>query len=120
MTPIQPILIALLLVAAAFHFKGVASRLLSRILIVTFVLLGAIFVVNPEWTNRIARLVGVGRGADLVLYLLFPTTITMFLYLYRKNRETQEKLTGLVRHIALQQAVHPGGASDAGSGVPKC
>jgi len=108
MTPIQPILITLLLLAVAFHFRGVASRLLSRVVIVAFVLLGATFVVNPEWTNRIARLVGVGRGADLVLYLLFPTTISMFLHLYRKNRELQQKLTGLARHIALQQAMHSG------------
>jgi small membrane protein len=108
MTLIQPILIALLAVAAAFHFKGAASRLLSRVVIIAFIAVGAIFVVNPEWTNRIAHFVGVGRGADLVLYLLFPTTITMFLYLYRKNRETQEKLTALTRHIALQQAMHPG------------
>jgi hypothetical protein len=106
MTPIQPILIALLFVAALFHFRGAASRLLSRMVILAFVASGAVFVVNPEWTNRIAHALGVGRGADLILYLLFPTTITLFLYLYRKNRELHEKLTNLARSIALQQA-HP-------------
>jgi hypothetical protein len=107
-TLIQPILVGAILAVAMVHLKAFSSRLLSRAATLMFVALGVAFVVNPELTNDIAHMVGVGRGTDLVLYALFPATISMFLHLYRRNRQLEERLTGMARHIAIREAARLG------------
>ncbi|MEK7665660.1 MAG: DUF2304 domain-containing protein [Patescibacteria group bacterium] len=58
---------------------------------------------RPEITDTVARLVGVGRGADLVTYtsliLLFTMVIRLTIALDRIERE----MTELVRKLALEQ-----------------
>lgn len=108
MTLIQPLLIAAIAAAAAVHFRSGRQRLLSRVVTLLFVGMAVIFIVNPEAANRIAHTVGVGRGADLVLYTFFPASISMFLHLYRRSRQQDERLTQLVRHIAILEARPPG------------
>lgn len=87
--------------------RSAGRRLYSRILTLLFVGLAAAFIVHPDATNRIAHLAGVGRGADLVLYTFFPASISMFLHLYRRSRQTEERMTQLVRHLAILEARRP-------------
>jgi hypothetical protein len=108
MTLIQPLLILAIVSAAAVHFRSGKQRLLSRIVTLLFVSMAVIFIVNPEATNRLAHAVGVGRGADLVLYTFFPASISGFLHLYRRSRQQDERLTQLVRHLAILEARRPG------------
>ena len=108
MTPIQPILIAAILAAAVVHFRSSgSSRLLSRVATLAFGALAVVFIVNPDATNRLAWTVGVGRGADLVLYAFFPSAISMFLHLYRRSRQLDERLTKVVRHLAILESRKP-------------
>lgn len=107
MTPIQPLLILAIAAAALAHMRSSGRRLFSRILTLIFVGLATAFIVNPEATNRIAHLAGVGRGADLVLYAFFPASISMFLHLYRRSRQTEERMTQVVRHLAILEARRP-------------
>jgi small membrane protein len=104
---IQPILIAAIAAAAVVHFRSAGSRLLSRLVTMLFVTLAVVFIVNPEAANRLAHLVGVGRGADLVMYAFLPASISMFLHLYRRSRQHDDRLTRLVRHIAILEARRP-------------
>ena len=46
---------------------------------------GAFFVWAPEQTTVISRAVGVGRGADLVLYLWVVISLALMLVLYLKS-----------------------------------
>jgi hypothetical protein len=118
MTPIQPILIAALIAAGVAHLKSFGSRLVSRAVTLAFVLLGVAFVIQPELTNRLAHMVGVGRGADLVLYALFPASVSLFLHLYRRHRRLEEKLTSLARAVALHNARRFGGPAASPSVDP--
>ena len=112
MIPIQPILIGALVAVALAHVRSFASRLLTRLLTLALVALGVAFVVNPDVTNQLAHVLGVGRGADLVLYALFPGTISMFLHLYRRHRQMEEKVTDLARQMAIQGARRMGAAAE--------
>jgi hypothetical protein len=58
-------------------------------------------VVRPGLTNNIAALFGVGRGADLIIYLSLVGLGLVTLLLYSKLQETEDQLTELVRAIAL-------------------
>ena len=58
----------------------------------------------PQTTSYVADLVGVGRGADLVMYVslvaLFYLVFRMFLYI----KQMERSITALVRESALRSA----------------
>ena len=107
MLPIQAILIALIILIGGIYLTALSSRLISRLAVLSLLGMGVVFVINPDLTNRIARSVGVGRGADLLLYLFCLASITVFLKLYKKNRVMDEKLTEVARQVALLGARAP-------------
>jgi small membrane protein len=65
----------------------------------------AIFaILFPDSTNTIAHAVGVGRGADLLLYTLTVAFLLLLLIQYMHRREDQDRLVQLARRIALIEA----------------
>lgn len=60
-------------------------------------------VLNPEFTQSVAQLLGIGRGADVAIY----TSIALLFYLiFRLSiaiEETRREITELVRRIALDE-----------------
>jgi hypothetical protein len=81
------------------------NRLPVHIMLV-FVMLGggAVAVVFPQLTNDVATAVGVGRGADLITYLVEVGVLFVLLHYYTKFVELQRQLTQLVRELALLRA----------------
>jgi hypothetical protein len=73
---------------------------------VVFILLGAggIAVIFPELTNDIANFVGVGRGADLINYVVEVVVLFVLLHYYTKFVELQRQLTDVVRELAILRA----------------
>ncbi len=73
---------------------------------VVFVMLGAggLAVIFPELTNDIAHIVGVGRGADLITYVVAVVVMFVLLHYYTKFVELQRQLTGVVRELAILRA----------------
>lgn len=112
MRPIQFILILLLVMVVVTYFRRLRSRLLDRVIAVLFGLVGVVMAVMPDWTNTLAQLVGVGRGADLLTYLGLVGLIFLCLLLYSKLRDLESSLTDLVRAIAIEQAYTPTIADD--------
>lgn len=74
-------------------------------------LVGFYFVWIPSHATRVAELVGIGRGADLVLYLWVCISLVVLLNLHLKLRTQHELLTQLARSIALANATLPEDAS---------
>jgi hypothetical protein len=67
--------------------------------------LGGVMVLRPDLSNALARLVGIGRGTDLVLYLgLIAGLFTAFSQ-YRQHRKLEIMVTELIRHMAVENAV---------------
>jgi hypothetical protein len=62
---------------------------------------GLFFVWMPEQANDLAYLLGVGRGADLILYCWILTSLIMALNLHVLIRENQQVTTELARQLAL-------------------
>lgn len=76
----------------------------KKILGVLFALLAIIVVLFPNISNDIAHIVGVGRGADLLLYLLTVSFIISNLNLYIKSKQDQRTTVELARKIAILEA----------------
>ena len=110
MKPIQAILVLLLLVMAGLYFNRLRKKTFDRLIILFFIFVGIILVLMPDWTTAIANLLGVGRGADLIMYLGLLMLSFFCLLLYARIRELEASLTQLVRSIALNQAREPGQA----------
>ena len=78
------------------------TRLPVHIIVVfTLLALAAAAVLFPDATNEIAHVVGVGRGADLIMYLLHVGLLFVIIHYYTKFVELQQQITHLVREIAL-------------------
>jgi len=104
---IQILLIAALLVLGYFILRRPGSdshQALRRILFGMFVLAAILSVLFPQWLSWLARLVGVGRGTDLLLYALVVVFLVFVYTQYRRNAAIQRQLTLLARRIALQDA----------------
>lgn len=79
------------------------SRRLLYVQLAVFVA-GGVLILFPEIARRLAHLVGIGRGVDFVIY---PTVIWLVresLLSRRRRREDEERLTELVRAIAIERA----------------
>lgn len=70
-------------------------------------LTGAIFVWFPRIADGIASMVGVSRGADLVLYCYSAISFIMILNLGLKQRELHQSITELARHISMNSPKLP-------------
>ena len=84
-------------------------------LIIGVSLLGVGFVWHPETTGVIANALGVGRGADLILYSFVMIMLLAILNLHLRLRSLQEEESVLVRAIALHSVIEPATSSGNGS-----
>lgn len=75
-----------------------------KILGILFTVLAIVIVLSPNSLNAIAHLVGVTRGADLLLYLLTLAFILTVLNLYIKGKHEQKRLVQLARKVAILEA----------------
>lgn len=111
----QAVLLTLIGIAiwySARHRARQEARAFRRI---AFVGLGGITVLAvlfPDVLTRIAHLIGIGRGADLVIYLVAVGLLFFALNTYLKFGDMDRRLTLLARHIALLEDArtdtHPG------------
>ncbi len=70
----------------------------------TLSLVALFFVIYPDYSNLVAHYVGVGRGADLVTYVLFGIVFIGLSFFIRAYLTISEEITILTRHIALNSA----------------
>lgn len=92
--------LALLMTWRRFHQRVIPLReaLLWSVLWVAAA--GAVML--PWVTTRIAQFVGVGRGADLVLYASVSILFLLVFKLFIEHEKLERKLTDIVRHDALR------------------
>ena len=69
-------------------------------------LLVSVCVLAPGITQRLAGILGVGRGVDAVMYLAILALVYAFFRLYLRLRQQDQQLTRLVRRLALKEAEH--------------
>lgn len=70
-------------------------------------LLAAMAFAVPDATTRFARLLGIGRGADVVLYCAVLGGLLVAFRLSMAQRRLERELTVLVRELAVQGARAP-------------
>ena len=105
MKPIQIVLLLVILLAFARvvqRFRQRRMRPLDFCFWTAVWLFGAVVVLWPEAASGLARVVGIGRGADLVLYVSVIALFYLVFRVYVRMEYFQHDLTKLTRHLALQ------------------
>lgn len=93
--------IAIVLVRSTTKTKYVALR---RMLLLVFVVIAVISVLFPAITTRVAQFVGVGRGTDLILYMLVLAFLSYSVVNYRRMNILENRMTDLARELAIAQS----------------
>jgi small membrane protein len=104
---IQPLLLASFLVALYFYLRFLRSSVRDRLLALSFFVVACIAVLVPNSTNRLANLVGVGRGTDLTFYLFAVGFVYFVVLAYSRFSRLDRALTEVVRKLAIMEAVAP-------------
>lgn len=84
--------------------RGARHLAVRRIALVLVFLAAILAIAFPQVINAIANAVGVGRGTDLLLYLMVIVIIANIISTTRRHRHTEREVTRLARTIALNQA----------------
>ncbi|MFN3148466.1 DUF2304 domain-containing protein [Bremerella sp.] len=67
----------------------------------------AICILNPDIVSGVAKTIGIGRGADVLIYVVTLTFIATTFYFYSRYMRLQRQITDLARYLAIQEARQP-------------
>jgi hypothetical protein len=104
MNGIQILLISGVVIIFGYYVSRFRNALFDLLVLVVFAGAGIFFILFPEYTNKIAKELGVGRGADLLFYSCILFFLFIILKLFARLRRLEEKITGLVRQQAIKDA----------------
>lgn len=111
MNLIQVILIGGFLIASILCHVALKNRLIARLFFLGQFGLGVILTFCPELSQWAADFLGVGRGTDLILYLLVLYVYVGSILILGKFRQLERSLTDLTRQIALAKPESPGAST---------
>lgn len=95
---------ALAVLRTSSSAKHVAVRRLAG---VSIAVLGVASVLLPDAVTHVARLVGVGRGTDLVLYAVAVVGLLFAALTSRKLAEMEHRMVALSRALAIATSQSP-------------
>lgn len=76
----------------------------KRIALVLFAIANVYAVMRPDDVTAVARVLGVGRGTDLVLYALVVAFMAGMFSFYQRFRVVDRRYTELARTVAIREA----------------
>jgi len=86
------------------RWYGVRMQASKRLAFFAFIAVNALAIVRPDAVTWVANRLGVGRGADLVLYLMVAAFVLVTLNTYLRFREMDRRYTQLLRTLAIREA----------------
>ena len=107
---IKLVLLAAIVVIGVLAYRGsrrASYRLLWRSAGVLVAVGAGLSVLFPNSLTEVANLVGVGRGTDLVLYVLVVTFMLVTVTLVRRLSELERRYVRLARWVAIHDARRP-------------
>jgi hypothetical protein len=107
----HPVIVPVLLLGLALILAYIGSRKqVSRVqflFVFAFFLAGAISVVFSDLTMKAAALLGVGRGADLLLYFSVLCGVLVAANFYFRFKDHERMLSEIVRQMAIRTPQRP-------------
>lgn len=102
---IAQILLILILIAAMVYLLMYRStsktKAYKKLGLMVFIIIAIFSVLVPETLNWLAHGIGIGRGADLLLYGTVVAFIFMLMNNYLKEKHDERRFVRLARKVAL-------------------
>lgn len=101
---IRLFLIGAVLICAFLAMRGTGSShqlAVRRMTLLAFTGAWIVAVLFPDLLTRIAVIVGVGRGTDLLLYGLVVSVLLMAIGVYQRFARLEARLEDLIRELAI-------------------
>ena len=105
MSGIQLLLIGGILIIFIYFISKFRSAFIDLLTLGLFSSLAIFFIIFPQYTNKIAHKLGVGRGADLLFYICILFFLFIILKLFARIRRLEKTITDIVRQVAKDNAV---------------
>ena len=99
----QILLISALALFILYVFRA-RSVFTDRLVYLVCAAVGIVLVIDPDFATRIANLLGIGRGADLLFYLFIIVSLFYSAAMNSEIKRLKRQMTTLVREIAI---THP-------------
>jgi hypothetical protein len=96
---------------------GQRAQALRRIGLLLFAAFAVWSILDPNILNQLADVLGIGRGADLVLYGLVLAFFGFVVTTFRRFRDMEVRYTRLARRIALDETPPPTRREPAATGL---
>ncbi|MDP7040151.1 MAG: DUF2304 domain-containing protein [Myxococcota bacterium] len=112
----QIFFVALVIICLVYFLVISKTSAFQRLFVLFSFGLGILCILFPGSLNTIAQYVGIGRGADLILYI---TTLYLFcvsINFYLRFKRQEQQITLLVRNLALVTPKSPRARSEDSSG----
>ena len=84
--------------------RSASQQAIRRLFIVIALLAGFVAVVFPNYTTVTAGFLGIGRGADLLLYSFVVVGLFYVVHQYRRQLWQEKLTTDLARSLTLAKA----------------
>lgn len=104
MNGIQLVLLTGIGLISLVFIKKVRKKSVYTLLLLLTAFVSILFILWPEVTNKIARTLGVGRGADLVFYISILIFWFIIIQLFARIRKLEQMVAELIRKDAIGQA----------------
>jgi small membrane protein len=110
MRPIQFLLLAFVLAALSkvlysYTQRGIRSR---DFLFWALVWIGTAAIITfPDATSFLAHVLGIGRGADLIIYASLLISFYLILRIHLMLARLEQEITEIVRAVALERLTEP-------------
>ena len=98
----------LAIIAWLFAKRGAKPLAVRRLLVLAFAVFAVLTVMFPRVLTSIAHVVGVGRGADLLLYATVVVLLGSLALAEARTKNAEKRTTVLARRLALDEAEQPG------------
>lgn len=93
-----------LITAWLFMKRGAKQLAVRRLLIIFFAIFAVLTVIFPTVLTRVAHFVGVGRGADLLLYATVVVLLGFLALQEARAKNEEKRTTYLARRLAIDEA----------------
>ena len=115
MTTIQVLLVTAICILVALYFRSFRNQASKRLFFLFIFALGVVFVLLPDFTNRVAHILGIGRGADLLLYFSVIGGFLVLVLINAKFKKLERALTEIARRQAILNAKEPIDSKESGN-----
>ena len=73
----------------------------DRLIYLACAAIGIVLVIDPNFATRVANLLGIGRGTDLLFYLFIIVSLFYTAAMNSEIKRLKRQVTTLVREIAI-------------------